>query len=92
MLYMIHCVDQPDSLDVRKANRDAHLAHLKAHGDHLYAAGPLLGDDGETMIGSLLLIDFPGRAAVDAFLAADPYNKAGLFARVEVAPWKKLLP
>ncbi len=92
MLYAIHCLDKPNSVDLRLANREAHVAHLKAHLDHLVSAGPLLAEDGQTMIGSLVIVDFADRAALDAFVENDPYAKAGLFQTVSVRPWKKVLP
>lgn len=92
MQYVIHCLDKPNSVDLRLANREAHVAHLKAHISHLVAAGPLLAEDGQTMIGSLIIVDFPDRAALDSFVAGDPYAKAGLFQTVSVRPWKKVLP
>jgi uncharacterized protein YciI len=93
MLFMIHCVDKPDSAAVRQENRDAHLAYLNDHHDRIHAAGPLLADDqGGGPAGSLLLMEFPDQAAAEAFAAADPYNKAGLFQHVEIKPWKQVLP
>lgn len=92
MQYAIHCLDKPNSLDLRMANREAHVAHLRAQGQHLVAAGPLLGDDGQTMIGSLIIVDFAEKTALDAFVANDPYARAGLFQTVTVKPWKKVLP
>ncbi len=92
MHYAFLCHDKPGAIDIRKANRDAHLAHLRGIGDRILVAGPLLGDDGQTMIGSLLVIDFPDRKAAEAFAANDPYAKAGLFQSVTVTPWKKVLP
>lgn len=88
---MIYGVDKPDSAEVRRNNREAHLAYLQAYHDYIHVAGPVLDDDGHPC-GSLLLMDFPDRAAADRFAAGDPYAQAGLFARVEIAPWKKVLP
>lgn len=92
MQYAIYGLDQPNGLDIRKANRDAHVAHLRRHIDNIVVAGPLLSDDGATMIGSLIVIDFADKAQLDAFLTDDPYAKAGLFQSVAVRPWKKVLP
>lgn len=93
MLFMIHCVDKPDSAAIRQENRDAHLAYLKDHHDKIHAAGPLLHDDtGGGPTGSLLLMEFPDQAAAETFAAEDPYNAAGLFERVEIKPWKQVLP
>jgi len=47
-------------------------------------SGPLVADDGTTMIGSLFLIEAPDRAAVEAFNAADPFKKADIWERVTI--------
>ena len=55
MLYAVICTDKPGHLDVRKANRDAHLAYIKSSGV-VVQAGPFLNDASE-MYGSLLVLD-----------------------------------
>lgn len=92
MQFAIQCLDKPGHAETRSNNRPAHVEHLKAHNDQLLLAGPLLSDDGSAMIGSLLVVEMPDRAAVDRFLAADPYAKAGLFQSVTVRPFRKVLP
>ena len=77
---------------IRADNRNAHLDYLKTFGNAIFAAGPLLDDAGTGMVGSLLVMDLPDRAAVDRFLAGDPYGNAGLFASVRVSPWRKVIP
>lgn len=92
MQFAIYCLDKPGHAETRTGNRPAHAEHLKAHNDQLLLAGPLLSDDGAAMIGSLLVVEMPDRAAVDRFLAADPYTKAGLFQSVTVRPFRKVFP
>lgn len=92
MLFIFVCTDKPGSEPLRLANRAAHLEYLKQFADGLFAAGPTLSDDGSSMNGSMLVLDFPDRAAAEAFAADDPYAKAGLFASVVIRPWKKVLP
>ncbi|MEO0773881.1 MAG: YciI family protein, partial [Pseudomonadota bacterium] len=53
-------------------------------------AGPLLNDAGD-MCGSLVVLDVPDMAAAEAFVAGDPYGKAGLFESVELIPWNKVI-
>lgn len=89
--FAIHCIDKPDSLELRLANRPAHLEHALSVGDRLLVAGPLLDLEGQP-IGSLLIIDFDDRKDAMAFAAADPYALAGLFASVAVTAWRKALP
>lgn len=92
MQFMIYCQDKPDHGEVRAANRNAHLSYLEGFAKNVVIAGPLLTEDGATMIGSLLLMEFADRAAAEAFAAGDPYRKGGLFQSVTITPWRKVLP
>ena len=92
MLFIIDCRDKPNHEDVRKDNRQAHLDYLKSFKDQVIAAGPVQSDDGEHMIGSLLILDFPDRLLAERFAANDPYAKADLFESVTIRRWKKVLP
>jgi uncharacterized protein YciI len=92
MLFAVYCVDKADGSALRAATRPTHLAYLEGQAAHIVFAGPLLAADGTSAIGSLLVVDFPDRAAVDAFAAADPYAKAGLFASVEITGWRQVYP
>jgi uncharacterized protein len=87
MFYALICTDKPNSLDLRLANRPDHFAYLKSLGDTLVLAGPFTKDDGETMNGSLIVVEAPSREAAKEIADADPFAKAGLFASVEVRPW-----
>jgi uncharacterized protein YciI len=89
--FAIHCIDKPESGDLRAATRPAHLAHLDEVKGSVLAAGPLLSLEGAPM-GSLLIIDFPDRKSAIDFAARDPYAQAGLFASVAVTAWRKVLP
>ena len=91
-MFAVECKDKANFLQVRLDNRAAHLEFLGAHPEKVILAGPLLTDDHQSPVGSLLVLDFDTRAELDAFLAQDPYAKAGLFERVEVLPFRKVLP
>jgi len=91
MLYVVHCFDKPNHLQVRTDNRPAHVEYLKSFGDKLHAAGPTL-DAAEQMNGSVVILDLESLADAEAFAANDPYAKAGLFDKVSIQPWKKVLP
>ena len=88
MLFALICNDKPDGMPIRKANRPEHLAYLKSLGDTLKFAGPFLDEDGEAMTGSLIVVEAPSSAAARDIADGDPFTKAGLFASVEVRPWK----
>ena len=82
-LFMLACFDKPDSLDLRMATREAHLAYVRENVALVKVAGPML-DDAEALAGSLFILEAEDRAAVEAFHAADPYQQAGLFGQVEI--------
>jgi uncharacterized protein YciI len=87
MLYALICTDKLGGLDVRLANRPDHLAYLKSLGDTLVLAGPFTKDDGETMDGSLIVVEASSRDAAKRIADGDPFAKAGLFEAVEIRPW-----
>jgi len=87
MLYAVICTDRPDSLAIRKANRPEHVKYLQSLGDRLVVAGPFTEPDGETMNGSLIVIEAASLEAAKEIAAGDPFAKIGLFASVEVRPW-----
>ena len=89
-LFVLRCLDKPGALELRMATREAHLAYLQPQGDAVKLAGPLLGADGSP-VGSLLIIDVEDLAAAQAFSAADPYTKAGLWGDVEIAAFRLTL-
>jgi uncharacterized protein len=87
MYFIAHCLDKPDSLQIRLDNRPIHLAYLEGLGTKVVLAGPYLDASGNPC-GSMLLFEAPDQATVEAWVAGDPYAKAGLFALVEVRPWR----
>lgn len=87
MLFAIHALDRPGALPTRLAHYDAHKAFLSdtsAFGLKIVMSGPLTAEDGETMIGSLFLVEAPDRSAVERFNAADPFHRAGIWERVTI--------
>jgi uncharacterized protein YciI len=88
MHYVAICLDKPDSHELRLANRIAHLDYLRANSKTIKSCGPFLSDDGDAMVGSMLIIEAENRDGVDTVLAQDPYRKAGLFDSIEVRGWR----
>lgn len=85
MYFIVYAKDKPGHTEMRAANRPDHVAWLKSC--TVPVAGPLLADDNETMIGSMLIVEAESLADVKAMLPNDPYALAGLFESVEVHPW-----
>jgi len=89
VLYLIHCLDKAGSAGVRKDNLPAHVEYLKSKPIDIVMAGPMIGNDGESVIGSFLVVEAENRAEAEAFSTNDPYAKAGLFDNVLINAWKK---
>jgi uncharacterized protein YciI len=83
--FCVHAIDNLNRSEDRLRLRESHRARLRQH-DHPVAVrigGPLLDDNG-AMIGSMLVIEAEDRAAVENYLAGDPYVAHGLFATTTV--------
>ncbi len=91
-MYILRLLDKPGAAELRQRVRPEHKAYLAAVAERIAFAGPLTHDDGVAMIGSLLAIDFPTREAAMAWLADEPFTRAGLYAGVEVHAFVNLWP
>lgn len=87
MLYALICTDKPGSLAARKANRPDHLAYLEGLGETLVFAGPFTEPDGQTMNGSLIVVEAASIDAARKIAANDPFARLGIFASVDIRPW-----
>ncbi|MBB3168106.1 YciI family protein [Simiduia aestuariiviva] len=99
MYYAIISEDVANSLPLRKTARAEHIARLEALREHgrLLIAGPCpaidADDPGEAgFTGSLIVAEFPSLVAAQDWADADPYIAAGVYQRVAVKPFKKVLP
>lgn len=92
MLFCFHNLDKPGASELRQAWRPAHKDYLAKVADRIAFAGPLLADDGQTMQGSLLVIDFPDRAAAEAWLKDEPFTRNGVYASVSIRAFANLWP
>lgn len=92
MIYCFVLMDKPGTGELRQRVRPEHKAYLAAVADRIAFAGPLTTDDGQQMLGSLLAIDFESREAASAWLAAEPFTRAGLYASTAVQAFVNLWP
>ncbi len=99
MFYVITGIDREDSLEARIATRPRHLERLDALKEEgrLLLAGPFPAIDSEDpgpagFSGSLIVAEFPDQEAAKAWAAEDPYTISGVYASVEVRPFKKVFP
>ena len=89
MRFAVICLDKPNSLDLRLANRPAHVAHLNASGV-VELAGPFLDAQGQ-MCGSMIVLSVDTMEQAQAWVAEDAYTQAGLFTSVDIREWKKVI-
>lgn len=90
MLYTFFLLDKPGALAQRQAIRPEHKAYLATKAQQMAFAGPLLSDDGQTMIGSLLVIDFPSREEAQRWIAQEPFTRAGVYASTSIYAFENL--
>ena len=91
MYFVIVAKDKPTG-DLRAKLRKQHLQFIADKQDLFRFGGPLLADDGR-VVGSLMILQLPDRAALDGYMAADPYFKdGGIFESVTVHQTRWIVP
>lgn len=99
MWYAIISEDHDGSLDKRLAARPDHVARLKAlcnegrlliAGPHPAVDSPDPGPAGFT--GSLVVVEFDSLENAQAWADADPYVERGVYRKVTVKPFNRVLP
>ena len=91
MPYLIRIYDKPDAAALRVATRPAHLEYLRPFIPRILAAGGFLDDDGTIASGGMIIFDTDSRAEAEQLAANDPYQLAGVFERVEIRRWRKVI-
>jgi uncharacterized protein YciI len=78
-----------DAVERRKRVRPTHLEAIAplVEDGHVLVGGAILNDDGD-MIGSMLLVEFPDRSGVDAWLERDPYVTGDVWRDIDVRPFR----
>lgn len=75
---------------LRREERPGHLRFVSERQHLLQYAGPLI-ESGQ-MVGSLFIFDVPDRAALDAYLAEDPYFTRPIFETVDIYESRQMVP
>ncbi|MFN8241515.1 MAG: YciI family protein [Bacteroidales bacterium] len=91
MQFILIAYDGTDegALERRMSARQEHLekiAVLKKKGEFI-SGGAILDDSGK-MVGSMVLYDFPDRAALDERLKEEPYLTKGVWKKIEIMPFR----
>jgi len=87
MQFAVTAYDHPgaDTLALRMQHREAHLAGLvkSIEAGNFLSGGALLDTDGK-MMGSSLHVEFDDRAALDTWIANDPFSQANVWGKIEI--------
>ena len=80
--------------DTLRRRQDARTEHMKGirdlkQGGQMIDGGALLDPDGN-MCGSLILCDFPDRAALDTYLDSEIFKREGIWGEIEVLPFRRI--
>jgi uncharacterized protein YciI len=91
MEFVIYAMDRQDGGEARRKARTAHIKYIVENPDHFVYGGPLLDDDGKPR-GSLMVMRFEDRPALDRHLAQDPYFQSGVFESVTIWASRQVIP
>jgi uncharacterized protein YciI len=89
MLWAISRVAGPSFAEKREKGLQPHLDYLHSQKGILVLSGATLSDDGRDYTGSLLIVNVASRAAAQAFVNGDPFQKAGMFTNVKITRMRK---
>ena len=92
MLFHIRCKDKSSQMNMRASTRAAHLNYVSKFGDAVFFAGPTYTDEGETVTGSVFIIELEDMTAAQEFAKGDPYRKMSLYQTVEIEQVRKVIP
>ena len=88
MLFSFYNLDRADPGKRRQELMAEHRAYLSNFSRQIAFAGPLVAQYGETIIGSLLVLEFPSLREARHFIEAEPYTQAGLYASVNISEFR----
>ncbi|MFJ2946133.1 YciI family protein [Streptomyces sp. NPDC087226] len=91
MEFFCHHRDRPGSMPLREELTQAHWSYMDGYERELIARGPTFADDGETLTGSVHIVDLPDAAAARAFAFDEPSYQAGAYRDVLLRRWRNTL-
>ena len=91
MEFLCYHRDRTGSLPLRHELLEAHWSYMDQYAKELIARGPTFADDGETLTGSVHIVDLPDAAAARAFAFDEPNYQAGAYRDVLLRRWRNVL-
>jgi uncharacterized protein len=91
MEFFIYHRDRTGSSALRRALVEEHWSYMDGFADRMIARGPTFAPDGETLAGSVHIVDLPNAAAARAFAFDEPGYQAGAYRDVMIRRWRNQL-
>jgi uncharacterized protein len=91
MEFLCYHRDRPGSLALREELLEDHWSYMDRYATEMIARGPTFADDGDTLTGSVHIVDLPDAAAARAFAFDEPNYQAGAYRDVLIRRWRNTL-
>ncbi|NEA66428.1 YciI family protein [Streptomyces sp. SID12488] len=91
MEFLCYHRDRPDSLALRYELLEEHWSYMDQYAKEMIARGPTFTADGETLTGSVHILDLPDPATARAFAFDEPGYQAGVYRDVLLRRWRNTL-
>lgn len=85
--WAIYCWDKEGVADKRRALLAEQKKYVAGFGERVIGYGHFVSNDGRETLGTSFFMQLDDRAVADKFLADEPMNKAGLYARADINRW-----
>jgi uncharacterized protein YciI len=85
--YLIHCIDKPNTAELRTRNLVHHRAYLASQPHRILMAGPRLAEDRSCSLGSFIVIEAASLQEAFAFNRQDPFFALGLWETIDIHPF-----
>lgn len=91
MEFLCYHRDRPGSRALRHELLEKHWCYMDRYAAEMIARGPTFAADGETLTGSLHIVDLPDPAAARVFAFDEPNYQAGAYRDVLLRRWRNAL-
>lgn len=91
MRFAIQCVLAENINEKRLALRSSHLKYLEVNKERIFCGGPTVDQLGQPEM-MLIILNAADLLSAEAFIQAEPYYQAGVFAQTIIREWRQVLP
>jgi len=89
MIWVILCIDKPNSFEKRMRIIDEHRSYLATKPIKTLISGPLTDISGKVMNGSFFMVEADTENEVKEFQSNDPIFRAGIWDQITISPFNK---